>query len=97
MSRYGRVPGDDELAALRKQDVAAFPPTVQFRYQRELEPPDASEGFSQIEVAPFERRILLIHRYQLDSARCIYVGAGSQDPGFARKLGFTYRDSSAFF
>ena len=41
--------------------------------------------------------VLLIHRYQLDPARCIYVGAGSQDPGFARRLGFTYRDASAFF
>ncbi len=39
--RYGRLPGDEELASLRKQDVAAFLPTVQFRYQRELEPPDA--------------------------------------------------------
>ena len=29
---------------------------MQFRYQRELEPPDPSEGFSRIEVVPFERR-----------------------------------------
>lgn len=29
---------------------------VQFRYQRELEPPDASEGFSRIDVVPFARR-----------------------------------------
>ena len=209
VSRYGRLPGDQELALLRKQDLAAFPPTVQFRYQRELEPPDPSEGFSRIEVARFERRIdpshlhravivwcddllmrsrsgartpataddlvvaderaatlrryrddgwrilgmswqreiadgtraiadveavftrlkerlgiaidveycphgagpprcwcrkplpglgvLLIHRYQLDPALCIYVGAGAQDPGFARKLGFTYRDAADFF
>ena len=48
--------GDEELARLRKRDVAAFLPTVQFRYQRELEPPDASEGFSRIDVVPFERR-----------------------------------------
>lgn len=56
LARYGRLPGDRELAALRKTDVAAFPPTVLFRYQRELEPPDASEGFSTIEVVPFTRR-----------------------------------------
>ena len=186
-----------------------FCPTVQFRYQRELEPPDASEGFSRIDVVPFERRldpaqvnravivwcddvlfrsrsgartpsspddmvvaedrgptlrryhdegwrvlglswqpeiaagarsaedvsavfarlnerlgltidveycphgagpprcwcrkplpglgVLLIHRYQLDPAQCVYVGEGSQDPGFARKLGFTYCDAAAFF
>ena len=56
IERYGHLPGDDELARLRKTDVAAFPPTVQFRYQRELEPPDATEGFSAIDVVPFERR-----------------------------------------
>ena len=209
ISRYGRIPGDEELAALQKQDVAAFFPTVQFRYQRELEPPDVSEGFSRVEQAPFQRRVdpaqvnraiivwcddilfrsrssartpssaddmeviedrapalrrfqdegwrvlglswqpevaagtrspadvealfthlrerlvlpidieycphaagpprcwcrkplpglgvLLMHRYQLDPSRCIYVGAGPQDPGFARKLGFIYRDADAFF
>jgi predicted kinase/histidinol phosphatase-like enzyme len=209
VSRYGRLPGDEELADLRRQDVAAFPPTVQFRYQRELEPPDASEGFSRIDVVPFERRrdpahinravivwcddvllrsrsggrtpagpddalvleerapilrryrdegwrvlglswqpeiadgtrtaedvnavfarlneglgfaidvdycpheagpprcwcrkplpglgVLLIHRHLLDPAQCIYVGEGPQDPGFARKLGFTYCEAAAFF
>jgi aryl-alcohol dehydrogenase-like predicted oxidoreductase/histidinol phosphatase-like enzyme/predicted kinase len=57
VSRYGRLPADEELAALRKQDVAAFLPTVQFRYQRELEPPDAGEGFAAIDVRPFVRRL----------------------------------------
>jgi hypothetical protein len=56
VERYGHLPGETELARLRKTDVAAFPPTVQFRYRRELEPPDPSEGFSAIEVVPFERR-----------------------------------------
>ena len=182
---------------------------MQFRYQRELEPPDASEGFSRIDVQPFQRRtdpahvhravivwcddvlfrsrsgartpstpedmvvdenraaalrryheegwrvlglswqpeiaagtrsaadvngvleelnhrlgfpfdvqyrphgagpprcwcrkplpglgVLFIHRYQLDPGQCLYVGAGSQDPGFARKLGFSYRDAEDFF
>jgi len=41
--------------------------------------------------------VLLIDRYRLDPARCIYVGAGAQDPGFARRLGFQYRDASDFF
>ena len=40
ITKYGTLPGDVELAALRKRDVNAFPPTVLFRYQRELEPPD---------------------------------------------------------
>ncbi len=56
LARYGRLPGEEELAALQKADVAAFAPAVQFRYQRELEPPDASEGFARIDVQPFQRR-----------------------------------------
>ena len=206
ISRYGKLPGDAELSALRKRDPAAFLPTVQFRYQRELEPPDVAEGFSRVDVVRFERRhdlahvnravivwcdevlvrsrdghrqpsdpedvvivdatarallryqdegvrilgmswqpevaardrsdadvaavfarvreltgltihveycphaagpprcwcrkplpglgAFFVHRYQLDPARCVYIGAGSQDPGFARKLGFTYLDAS---
>jgi histidinol phosphatase-like enzyme len=192
-----------------KTDVSAFGPAVQFRYQRELEAPEVSEGFSRVERAVFERRrdpswtgraVLLwcdgvlirsrsdrraacsvddlevlagraaalqryaaegwtlagiawrpevgdgaasrdgiaavfarmqeqlgvtidvrycahaagppvcwcrkplpgigvefIRRYQLDPARCVYVGNGPQDPGFARRLGFEYRDADAFF
>lgn len=188
VKRYGKLPDESELAVLRKTDVAAFPPTVLFRYQRELEPPDVSEGFSRIDVVPFERQpeatyqnravivwcddaamleshapvlrayqdagwklsvlswqpsiaegkrsyaevqalfatvierarlsidvdfcphgagpprcwcrkplpglgVQLIERHRLNPEWCLYVGAGSQDPGFARKLGFDYRAS----
>ena len=55
ITKYGRLPGDVELAALRKRNVNAFPPTVLFRYQRELEPPDAAEGFASIEQIVFDR------------------------------------------
>jgi len=41
--------------------------------------------------------VLAIHRHRLDPARCVYVGDGPQDPGFARRLGFSYRPASAFF
>lgn len=61
VSRYGRLPADEALAALRRKDVAAFLPTVQFRYQRELEPPDANEGFAKIEVVPFVRQPIAGH------------------------------------
>jgi aryl-alcohol dehydrogenase-like predicted oxidoreductase/predicted kinase/histidinol phosphatase-like enzyme len=209
VSRYGRLPADAELKALQKTDVAALLPSVQFRYQRDLEPPDISEGFSRIDIVPFERRrdparanravivwcdgvllrsrserrvpltpddvevfqpraatlrryagegwrvlgmswqpeiadgtqsaagaeavfarmnellglqidvafcphaagpprcwcrkplpglgVLFVHRYNLDPRSCIYVGAGPQDPGFARRLGFAYRDAGDFF
>ena len=183
LERYGRLPDQNELAALRKTDVNAFPPTVLFRYQRELEPPDDSEGFARIDRIAFERRanpahvngavivwiddaarldalgpalrrlqsklivfswqpsiaagarsradveaefrdvaarhelpidfdccphaagpprcwcrkplpglgVAVIHRHQLDPARCVYIGDGALDPGFARKLGFAFR------
>jgi aryl-alcohol dehydrogenase-like predicted oxidoreductase/predicted kinase/histidinol phosphatase-like enzyme len=190
-------------------DTKAFRPNVQFRYQRELEPPDAVEGFTHIDVVPFERRrdpsftnralivwgdevlwrsrtgqrtlasaddlealadrgvflrryrdegwlvlgmswrpeiaegtlsaeaaraafdrmqsdlgdaieidfcphgagpptcwcrkplpglgVRFIQKHRLDPTQCVYVGAGPQDPGFARRLGFQYRDASDFF
>lgn len=57
LQRYGKLVDDEELAAHRRRDPVAFLPTAQFRYQRELEPPDVSEGFSRVDVVPFERRI----------------------------------------
>jgi aryl-alcohol dehydrogenase-like predicted oxidoreductase/histidinol phosphatase-like enzyme/predicted kinase len=209
VSRYGELPDDAGLKAFRKRDPGAFLPMVQFRYMRELEPPDAAEGFSSVDVVPFVRRVdasftgkaviiwcdgvlvrslagrrspagaddvavagehaavlrryhdagyrllglswqpeiadgaqtnegvravfarmnallgleidvafcphaagpprcwcrkplpglgvAFVHRYKLDPAQCIYVGAGAQDPGFARRLGFVYRDAAEFF
>ena len=55
VSRYGRLLAPEEIRKASKQDVAAFGPAAQFRYQRELEPPDPAEGFSLIEVMTFER------------------------------------------
>jgi aryl-alcohol dehydrogenase-like predicted oxidoreductase/histidinol phosphatase-like enzyme/predicted kinase len=209
VARYGRLLTPEEMRKARKRDVAAFGPGVQFRYQRELEPPDPAEGFSRIDVVPFERQrdptrsgralivwcdgvllgsrsgqrtpespedlelfdervemlrgyqsdgwtllgmswqpeiasdtripaqidavfnrmreltglamdveycphaagppvcwcrkplpglgVLFIRRHQLDPVSCIYIGNGVQDPGFARRLGFQYRDANEFF
>ena len=209
VERYGRLLDVGELAAQRRHDPAALPPMTQFRYQRELEPPDLSEGFAQVDVINFERRadpshvnraviiwcdgillqsrsgqrvptsvddvvagadraatlrryadqgfrllglswqpdiadgrrtaadveavflrmnellgltieieycphaagppqcwcrkplpglgVLLVHRYHLDPASCIYVGEGPQDAGYAQRLGFAYRSASEFF
>jgi histidinol phosphatase-like enzyme len=41
--------------------------------------------------------ILCVHRHRLDPGRCIYVGAGPQDPGFARRCGFQYVEAVEFF
>jgi hypothetical protein len=41
--------------------------------------------------------VVFVKRYQLDPSQCIYVGTGPQDPGFARKLGFEYREAEEFF
>jgi aryl-alcohol dehydrogenase-like predicted oxidoreductase len=192
VSKFGRLLRPDEMRQTVKHDVSAFGPAVQFRYQRELEPPHPSEGFSRIEIIPFERTrdasftnralilwcnddeafaergevlrryaqegwrvlglgwqpkiaeevitaeqveagyarmqerlgvamdilycphgggppicwcrkplpglgVVFIDRYRLDPSQCIYVGSGAQDPGFARRLGFQYRDATAFF
>ena len=53
--RYGRLLGPDEMRAASQRDPGVFPPGVLFRYERELEPPDASEGFSAVEEVPFRR------------------------------------------
>lgn len=209
IARHGKLLDPEEMRKARKRDIAAFAPTVQFRYQRELEPPDPAEGFSRVDVVTFERRrkpelvnralilwcdgvlyrsrsgqrtpssaddvavfeergevlrryqaegwrllglswqpevaeetrsssevetvfarmqallgvtieieycphgagppicwcrkplpglgVVFIQRHQLDASQCIYVGSGSQDPGFARRLGFQYRDADDFF
>ena len=54
--RYGRLLMPDEMREAVKHDVSAFGPSVLFRYQRELEPPDAAEGFARIDALPFVRR-----------------------------------------
>ncbi len=209
LSTYSRLLGPEEIRLITKTDVNAFGPAVQFRYQRDLEPPDPSEGFSRIDNVPFERAIdqtltnravivwcddvlvrsrsgqrapvsaddvqlvdgradvlrryldegwrllalswrpeveeeritreeadagfarmqellaleidveycphgggpptcwcrkplpglgvVFIRKYRLDPSQCIYVGAGAQDPGFARRLGFQYAVATEFF
>jgi len=199
IEKFGRLLEPDEMRQTVKHDVSAFGPAVQFRYQRELEPPHPSEGFSTIETVLFERThdaalanralivwcdgvlsdpvarpfkdrdaeilrryaadgfrilglgwqpgiaeeritraeadavyarmqdelgvaidvlycphgagppvcwcrkplpglgVVFVRRYQLDASQCIYVGGGPQDPGFARRLGFQYRDAAEFF
>ena len=44
-----------------------------------------------------ELGVRFIQRHRLDAAQCLYVGSGAQDPGFARRFGFQYRDAEEFF
>jgi aryl-alcohol dehydrogenase-like predicted oxidoreductase/predicted kinase len=199
IANHGRLLGPEEMKQAVKRDISAFAPSVQFRHQRELEPPDPAEGFSRIDIVPFERTrdpamtnkalilwcdgtllgdgamdlrmrcadvlrryrdqgwlllglawrpqiadntmtieeadaefarlqkqvgvaievlycphaagppkcwcrkplpglgVVFIQRHRLDPSRCIYVGSGPPDPGFARRLGFQYRDAADFF
>jgi hypothetical protein len=190
IANHGRLLGPAEMKHAVKRDISAFAPSVQFRHQRELEPPDPDEGFARIDVVPFERHrdagmtnkavivwvdqstaargpalrryhdagwlllgiawcpevadntmtaeqveagfvrlqdqlsvpievlycphaagppkcwcrkplpglgVVFIQRHRLDPSQCIYVGSGPQDPGFARRLGFQYREASEFF
>jgi aryl-alcohol dehydrogenase-like predicted oxidoreductase len=190
IANHGHLLGPEEMKQAVKRDISAFAPSVQFRHQRELEPPDPAEGFSRIDVVPFERRhdstmtnkavivwvdesivergavlrryhdagwlllglawcpqiadktmtaehveagfvglqdqlgvpievlycphaagppkcwcrkplpglgVVFIQRHRLDPSQCIYVGSGPQDPGFARRLGFQYREAREFF
>src|SRR5262249_35016885 len=55
LATYGRLLGPEEMRDAVKTDVNAFGPGVQFRYQRDLEPPQLAEGFSRIDEVPFER------------------------------------------
>ena len=41
--------------------------------------------------------VLAFHRHGLDPAKSLYVGAGTQDAGFARRLGLEYRDRADVF
>jgi aryl-alcohol dehydrogenase-like predicted oxidoreductase/histidinol phosphatase-like enzyme len=202
ISRYGRLLEPEEIRQTSRRDPNVFAPGVLFRFQRELEPPDVSEGFAEIDQVPFVRQadparsnravivradgvlrrsraghrtprsagdlevpadaapvlrrfsedgcriialgwrpevadgtmtaaaaaeidarlaqaigapiemldcthpagppicwcrkplpglgVLCMHRHRLDPGRCLYVGDGPQDPGFARRCGFLY-------
>ena len=56
VGRYGRLLMPDEMRNAGKRDASAFGPSVLFKYQREIEPPDTAEGFARIDALPFVRR-----------------------------------------
>jgi hypothetical protein len=52
---HGSLPMPEELRERGKVDHRYFGPDAQFRYQREVEPPRADEGFKSIERRAFQR------------------------------------------
>jgi aryl-alcohol dehydrogenase-like predicted oxidoreductase len=56
LAAYGKLLGPEELKAAARSNPAGFGPGAQFRYLRELEPPDPGEGFARIEEVAFEPR-----------------------------------------
>jgi aryl-alcohol dehydrogenase-like predicted oxidoreductase/histidinol phosphatase-like enzyme len=56
LSRHGRLLGPEELKRAARDDPGALSPGALFRHRRELEPPEASEGFVRVETVPFLRR-----------------------------------------
>ena len=59
---HGSLPMPEDLRLRGKTDHRYFGPDAQFRYQRELEPPRADEGFKSIERRTFDRRPELLSR-----------------------------------
>ncbi len=56
LARHGRLLEPEEIDEARRRDPNTFAPDAQFRYRRELEPPDLDEGFVAIDTIAFERR-----------------------------------------
>ncbi len=55
LERFDHLPTPEELRALGRLEPGLLAPTSQMRALRELEPPDADEGFASVEQIAFER------------------------------------------
>jgi aryl-alcohol dehydrogenase-like predicted oxidoreductase len=55
LDRFGALPPPDELRELAKREQGVLLPTSQMRAFRELEPPEAGEGFAAVERVAFVR------------------------------------------
>ncbi len=55
LERFGALPAPEELRELARREPGVLAPTQQMRALRELEPPSPDEGFTTVEVRPFER------------------------------------------
>jgi aryl-alcohol dehydrogenase-like predicted oxidoreductase/histidinol phosphatase-like enzyme/predicted kinase len=56
LARHGRLLGPEEMRRVARDDPGVVAPGVLFRHRRELEPPEASEGFVRVDAVPFVRQ-----------------------------------------
>jgi aryl-alcohol dehydrogenase-like predicted oxidoreductase/predicted kinase len=56
LDRFQSLPSPDELREAAKREPGVHAPTSQMRTVRELEPPEADEGFAAVKRLPFVRR-----------------------------------------
>lgn len=56
LDRFGSLPSPEALRTLARVEPGVMAPTSQLRAVRELEPPEPSEGFAEIERVPFVRQ-----------------------------------------
>jgi hypothetical protein len=57
LDRFGSLPTAEELKGLARREPGALAPTSQMRTVRELEPPSADEGFTDVEHVRFRRTL----------------------------------------
>ncbi len=55
VEKHGTLLSPAELARAAKRDPHTFDPRAQFRFRDAFEPPAEDEGFTRVEVVPFER------------------------------------------
>lgn len=61
ITRYGHLPGPDEIKELQKDDPNLPPPAAMAVYAATFEAPSEAEGFSVVETVDFERQPLPDH------------------------------------
>ena len=72
LERFGSLPPPEELRELAKREQGVLLPTSQMRAFRELEPPDADEGFAAVERVAFRRE-------PADGVAGVFVAAAAVD------------------
>ena len=87
LDRFGALPTPDELR-LARREAGLLLPTSQMRALRELEPPSADEGWSEIEQHAFNRA-----SSSRTQAGVFIAGAALERPHLERALAETERDA----